>query len=947
MAPKRPATSPTPTKSKRSRTKNANDNGNEAVGQRRLDSFFASPTKAATTNGPSRGNRPDRKGVKNDVKGKGKALPVEVIELDLTSSDGDDEVELDGSKTAGGSGSGGQKEDRALAVKLAKEYGTLPEDVEEEGFEEGYGVAGPSGSKTAPTRASIPIQQPSPRTSRPATPKAIFGMPTTAASTAPVVYPDLTSDPLLFDVSNCPWAPQSGSAAKHPQDRPPSIPAPYSFLTHTFVTLSSTRSRIILVNTLVNTLRLIITHDPTSLLATLYLLSNSISPAYVPVEMSIGPSIISKAIQSVSGLSAAALRKLFSSTGDPGDTAFEAKSSVRTLIPHPPLLIQGVYDSLLKIAYARGNGATKQKQTIVEKLLVAAKGEESRYLVRTLAQHIRVGAVRTTMLSALSRALVLSRPPSPRYPQPPSESELYAPPELLQKVKPLPATKKKSTEPDVAREDVKERFLKAESLLKKVFVQHPNYGHIVKAILEHGFERLAEHVPLAVGSPTRSLDEIYERLGNLSFTAEFKYDGQRVQMHARRREGEAKHLVKLFSRHLEDMTEKYPDILSLVDCIFENSPEISSFIIDAEIVAVDPANGDVKSFQELSNRPKKDVNLRDVKVVVCVYAFDLMYFNDQTLLSEPFRTRRDLLRTKFPQYIPEDKYTARLDHVESCEGDDGREVVEEFFQRAVESKSEGLMIKLLDSGEVIEVVDEGDGDDVVMEDVSTSSPKKEKRKATRRKPLPATYEPDKRTSAWLKLKKDYVQGLGDSFDLVPVGGWHGMGRKNKWWSPVLLAIFDPKRDCLVAVCKCMSGFTDAFYQAMVEKYELGSDMCSKQPFPGIQVDFGDLRPSVYFKPSEVWELQGADITISPRSVAALGLISDQRGLSIRFPRFIRTREDKAIEDATGPDMLADLYRKQEGRNGGKAGGAIGGVDEGELLDPESEEEEDMEDEEEI
>ncbi|KIO33510.1 hypothetical protein M407DRAFT_17761 [Tulasnella calospora MUT 4182] len=559
------------------------------------------------------------------------------------------------------------------------------------------------------------------------------------------------------------------------------------------------------------------------------------------------------------------------------------------------------------------------------------------------------------MLSALSRALVLSRPPALGYPQPPSGSELYVPSELLQKVKPLPATKKKSADPDLVREDVKERFLKAESLLKKVFVQHPNYGHIVKAILEHGFENLADQVPLAVGvplhptlgSPTRSLDEIYERLGDLSFTAEFKYDGQRVQMHARRREGESKHLVKLFSRHLEDMTEKYPDILSLVDCIFENSPEISSFIIDAEIVAVDPVNGDVRSFQELSNRPKKDVNLRDVKVVVCVYAFDLMYFNDRVLLGEPFRTRRDLLRTKFPQYILEDKYTARLDHVESCEGDDGREVVEEFFQRAVESKSEGLMIKLLDSGEVIEVVGYGDGDDVVMEDASTSSPKKDKKKSTRRKPLPATYEPDKRTLAWLKLKKDYVQGVGDSFDLVPVGGWHGMGRKNKWWSPVLLAIFDPKRDCLVAVCKCMSGFTDAFYQAMVEKYKLGSDMCSKQPFPGIQVDYGDLRPSVYFKPSEVWELQGADITISPRSVAALGLISDQRGLSIRFPRFIRTREDKSIEDATGPDMLADLYRKQEGRNGGRAGGAAGGVDEGELLDPESEEEGDLEDEEEI
>ena len=64
---------------------------------------------------------------------------------------------------------------------------------------------------------------------------------------------------------------------------------------------------------------------------------------------------------------------------------------------------------------------------------------------------------------------------------------------------------------------------------------------------------------------------------------------------------------------------------------------------------------------------------------------------------------------------------------------------------------------------------------------------------------------DKRTSAWLKLKKDYVVGLSDSLDLVPVGAWHGNGRKAQWWSPVLLALRDPDTGVFVAVCKCMSG----------------------------------------------------------------------------------------------------------------------------------------------
>ncbi|KAG8817751.1 hypothetical protein FRC19_011172 [Serendipita sp. 401] len=337
-----------------------------------------------------------------------------------------------------------------------------------------------------------------------------------------------------------------------------------------------------------------------------------------------------------------------------------------------------------------------------------------------------------------------------------------------------------------------------------------------------------------LGSPMRSLEEIYERLGpNAAWTAELKYDGQRAQVHGWR-DGESVH-VRIFSRHLEAMTDKYPDLVYLITQIFDSDPFLESFIVDAEAVAVDRHTGELRSFQELAGRARKDVKLGEVKVAVCLFLFDLMYLNGTSLIQKPFRERRRLLHSHLPPMNPMDALNeepdapaslhvlARLELVESVESDQGREVVEEFWEKAIESKCEGLMIKLLDEVEVFvaDSFDEG------TEEAVINSPSKGKKKAAHRKALPATYEPDKRTSAWLKLKKDYVEGVGDSLDLVPVGAWHGNGRKASWWSPILLAVFDPIEGRLVALCKCMSGFTDAFYKSLNDRYPIDSETCSK------------------------------------------------------------------------------------------------------------------------
>jgi DNA ligase 1 len=77
------------------------------------------------------------------------------------------------------------------------------------------------------------------------------------------------------------------------------------------------------------------------------------------------------------------------------------------------------------------------------------------------------------------------------------------------------------------------------------------------------------------------------------------------------------------------MTEKYPDLVALISHI--RGPGTESFIMEGEIVAIDD-QGSVKTFQALAGRAKKNVGLSQVKVQVCLYAFDLMYLNGQVVL---------------------------------------------------------------------------------------------------------------------------------------------------------------------------------------------------------------------------------------------------------------------------------------------------------------------------
>ncbi|RMZ54155.1 hypothetical protein APUTEX25_005311, partial [Auxenochlorella protothecoides] len=150
-----------------------------------------------------------------------------------------------------------------------------------------------------------------------------------------------------------------------------------------------------------------------------------------------------------------------------------------------------------------------------------------------------------------------------------------------------------------------------------------------------------------------------------------------------------------------------------------------------------------------------------------------------------------------------------------------------------------------------------------------------------------------------KVAPDYegleLSGLHDTLDLVVIGAWHGSGRKVGWCSPFLMAVWDPDTEQLQSLCRCMSGFSDAFYREATERLK-----ATEIPGPKAYYDTSE-SPDMWFEPREVWEIRGADLSLSPVSV-------------------VEELDDKDIEAASTAEDVAAMYNAQSRK--AKAGSTV-------------------------
>lgn len=295
------------------------------------------------------------------------------------------------------------------------------------------------------------------------------------------------------------------------------------------------------------------------------------------------------------------------------------------------------------------------------------------------------------------------------------------------------------------------------------------------------------------------------------------------------------------------------------------SPEIREIILDGEMVAYDPSLRKVLPFGDLKTYAKaSSFNALDPRP--CFKVFDVLHIGtangSTSLLGSPLAKRREWLETKVfspPDGVPNVIETPLTEKCFSVE------CIQRFLSKVIHERGEGIIVK------------------------NPSS----------------LYQLGGRSSAWIKVKPDYFDALGESIECIVIGGYWGKGpRTSGRFSSFLAAVVDERvpevdgQPVCVTLAKVGSGLSLFAYNRIIQDYGDKFFDFDRRSRPG-WLRTGIELPDQLILPTEsfVLNVQAAEIIIG----ADFGA-----GLTLRFPRSKWLDTDKTIEDVFTLDQIHEL-----------------------------------------
>ena len=308
-----------------------------------------------------------------------------------------------------------------------------------------------------------------------------------------------------------------------------------------------------------------------------------------------------------------------------------------------------------------------------------------------------------------------------------------------------------------------------------------------------------------------------------------------------------KGFVKAFTRNLNETSWMFPELKDISKYI-----RAKEVILDSEAIGLDEKTKALVNFQTtMTRRRKHAIEEAASKVPIKFYVFDVLYKNGKNLMGRTYLERRKVLE----KTVREGKLFQIVDYSLT----DSPEEIGRLNAKKRKEGLEGIMVKKSDSA----------------------------------------YVPGRTGWRWVKMK-EAEKALGklvDTVDCLVMGYSMGRGRRAQFGVGQFLVGVRDKRE-IKTVTKIGTGLTDEQFRELKKRLS----KLEVKDKPKEYVVHRNLEPDSWVKPSLVVEIAADEITKSPTHSSSLAL---------RFPRLVRFRDDKSVNQATTLSEVKKLFELQK------------------------------------